>query len=844
MGEVYRARDTRLRRSVAVKILPSEMATDARFRVRFDREAKVISSLNHPNICVLHDVGRENGFEYLVMELCEGQTLAERIARGPLPLDQVLRHGTEIAEALSAAHGAGIVHRDLKPSNVMLTKSGVKLLDFCLAKDETALRPSSVTTSTLDRRLSDDGRVLGTLPYMAPETVSGSEATARSDIFALGLVLYEMLTGKRAFFGTSKAALIAAILEHEPIPPRELRADVPAALEHVIEKCLAKSFDERWESAHDIAEELRWIRESRPSSTVAASPRRIAVVAAAAALVAIALVVPWRFSRRAESTPVFRLSIPLAQPVEQPGLTGAGNGLPNVTISSDGKRIAYVGVTGGVNRIYLRRVDSFETLALAGTDDAGGPFYSPDGEWIGFSCRGTLRKLPLAGGVTQTLTKITGAGRGATWAADGSIYFAPGSDGGLWQISASGVAPRKITKPNRSAGENSHRWPEMLPDGKHLLFTIRTDSIASFSDASIAVLSLETGKWNVVLEGGTCARYAVGNLIFGRGGNLYAAPFDLKTLTVTGPRRKVVDGVVTVASSGAAHFAISRKGDVVFVPGADAAGVTELLSVDLGGHAKPIGNVPLSVNKLRISPDGRKIALAVAAANDSVWLYDFGSGAATRVSFERGDTDNPVWTADSSRLIYQANCQILIKPAGGGDAEELLHAASMPMSCSRDGKLLAYCNYSVNTGLHLCLLPLGGDRKPQPLTPSRFNEFQASFSPDGRWIAYASDEEGALDAYVRPAAHSGGRWKISTDGGRWPHWSMDGQTLFYRKGDGFFSVPISMAGGEVRSGKPALLFSMAGVADYDVSGDGFVMARNVYDHSETRQLNMIVNWKP
>jgi serine/threonine-protein kinase len=847
MGEVYRARDTRLSRSVAIKVLPAEFAADVRLRVRFEQEAKTISALNHPHICTLHDVGRENGVDYLVMEYCEGQTLADRLGRGALPLDQVLQYGIEIADALSRAHRAGIVHRDLKPSNIMITKSGVKLLDFGLAK----MHVESSANESTAQLVSEEGRILGTIQYMAPEVLAGREADARSDIFALGLVLYEMLTGKPAFSGMSKASVMAAILEREPQPLGEA---IPSALDHVIRKCLSKQPDERWESAYDVAEQLRWIRESRPAPIVPRS--RIAIVVAiavAASLISIAAI--WKLSGHEEPSAVVRLSIPLAQTISgaaenQPSAMriAIGSGLPNVAISPDGKRIAYAAESNGISQIFVRQLDSFETVALAGTEGGGGPFFSPDGQWIGFVRAGSLMKIPVAGGAARPLfIRLRGAGRGATWAPDGTIYFSPWSGSGLWKMSSTGGAVQKVTEPDLSAGENSHRWPRILPDGKHLLFTIRTDQITSFDDARIAVLSLDIGKWKVVLEGGACARYVSGNLLFGRAGNLYAVPFDLQSLSVSGPRRKVIDGVLTTPSSGAAHFDVSSNGNLVYVPGGIAYGRTAILRADLTGHSKPVANLAQSVINLKMSPDGRKIALAVSAANDDIWLYDIGSGAATRFSFERGDESFPVWTPDGSHVIYGAGPppRLLVRKAdGAGDSEELLRSSvPLPTSCSPDGKFLAYSDRNPGTGFDLWLLPLTGERKPRPLLRSQFNETGPSFSPDGGWIAYISDETGRVEAYVRPATAGGGHWQISTEGARWPRWSSDGKAVFYRQGENLLLVPISVVGNEVQPGKSRALFTIPGLADYDVTKEGLLIAQNLEELHETRQLNVILNWR-
>jgi serine/threonine protein kinase/Tol biopolymer transport system component len=846
MGEVYRARDTRLPRSVAIKVLPADFATDPRLRARFEQEAKTISALNHPHICTLLDVGRENGVEYLVMEYCEGQTLADRIERGALPLDQLLQYGADLGDALSRAHRAGIVHRDLKPSNVMVTQSGVKLLDFGLARMHIESSPVESTA----RLTTAAGTILGTIQYMAPEVLAGKEADARSDIFAFGLILYEMVTGKPAFSGSNKASVMASILEREPQPIHEPRPDTPPALEHVINKCISKQPDERWESAHDVAEQLRFIRENKPASVVAGRRTTMAVaIVAAATFIAIAAI--WKLSSHEQRNSVVRLSIPLAQTGNEaagneasPVSIGASSGRPSVAISPDGKRIAYAAERNGVSHIYLRQLDSFETIVLEGP--GGGPFFSPDGQWIGFTRLGSLMKAPVAGGVARPLSiALLGVGRGATWAPDGTIYFCPSSAAGLWKISSNGGAAQKVTEPDIAGGENSHRWPQILPDGKHLLFTIRTDAITSFDDARIAVLSLDTGTWKVVLEGGAYARYVSGTLLFGRAGNLYAVPFDLRSFTVTGPRRKVIDGVLTMPSSGAAHFDVSSSGDLVYIPGGIAYGRTAILSVDAMGHTKPVANLAQSAGEIKRSPDGRRIALGVSAANDNIWLYDVGSGAATRFTFERGEEGSPVWTPDGSRLLYGAGPPVrtMIRNADGAGDSEVLVQSGPPLSCSSDGKLLLYRDKTPATGFDIWLQPLTGDRKPRSLLRTQFNETEASFSPDGRWVTYTSDETGHFEAYVCASAGGGGHWQISVDGAHSPRWSSDGKAVYYRQGDNFFTVPISMNGNDVQPAKRELLFTIPAVSGYDVINGGFLVAQNIEDFHGTRQLNVILNWK-
>ncbi|HUP48690.1 MAG TPA: protein kinase [Thermoanaerobaculia bacterium] len=846
MGEVYRARDTRLSRSVAIKVLPAEFAADARLRARFEREAKTISALSDPHICTLHDVGRENGLDYLVLEYCEGVTLAHRLERGPLPLEQVLRYGIEIAEALGRAHRAGVVHRDLKPSNIMITRSGIKLLDFGLAKQVAGV-PSEDSGATTSFHVTEEGTFLGTIAYMAPEVLGGGEADARSDLFALGAVLYEMLTGTAAFSGTSKASVIAAILEREPQPVRALQPGAPPALERLIRKCLVKNPDERWESAHDLAEELRWVRESTPPPGPKRQwPALVGIAAAAAGAAGIAL---WTRSPDPPVDRVARLSIPL------PAGKAAGDpdsvvwgGISNVAFSRDGMQIAYSAAVDGRRQIYVRRLDAKEAVPVAGSEGGVGPFFSPDGQWIGFATLAHLKKVEVAGGTAQLIFGgLMGTGRGAAWADDGTIYFNRAPSSGIWKTTAAGGPPQRVTEPDRAAGENSHRWPHLLPGGKHLLFTIRTENIRSFDEAKIAVLSLESGKWKVVLEGGTQGRYVAGHLLFGRNGALYAAPFDLQSLSITGARRQVIDGVVTSPNSGSVHYSVSDEGNLVYLAGGAERGSTELLMADEAGRSRPVATLPFNVESLEMSPDGTKIAVKASAANDDIWLYDIATGGLSRFSLEGGDEGRPIWTPDGKHIIYVslARDRILMRPAdGGGGVEEVVEEAGLPESCSPDGSLLAYSKRGGNATLRdLWIVLLRGDRTPTPLMQTEFVEFALRFSPSGKWIAYQSNESGTQQIYVSRYPSDGRRWQVSLEGGHLPHWAPDERAIYYRRVDDFFVVPLSFRGGSVQPEKPRLLFSMPKIWAYDLAADGFLLARNVSELGPIRQVEVVLNWK-
>src|ERR1044071_2022094 len=837
MGEVWKARDTRLDRSVAVKILPAEFAGNAQLKIRFEREAKTISQLNHPHICTLFDVG-EN---YLVMELLEGETLADRLARGPLPLNDVLEYGAQIADALDRAHRAGIIHRDLKPANVMITKSGAKLLDFGLAKSGTAV--VEIDGATVQKQLTQEGTILGTFQYMAPEQLEGQEADARTDIFAFGAVLYEMATARRAFEGKTKTSLIAAIVKEQPPPVSQIVPLTPPSLEHIIGKCLEKNPDDRWQSAHDVAEELRWIAErgsqaGLPAPVALRRKRREASLllppAAALSVAAVATRGLWRATHREPE--ILSLSIPLP-----PGSTLTGRGMPNLAFSPDGRQIVFA---AGHDKfeLYIRRLDSFEATPLPGTERAERPFFSPDGEWLGFFARDGLRKLRLSGGVPLLVTSTSNIARGGAWGRDGYIYFVDGPSSGLSRVAAEGGPPQTLTIPARERGENSHRWPQLLPDGKHILFTIRTDRIDSFDQAKIAVLSLDTKQWRVVLEGGSSARYlATGDLLFSQRDVLFSVPFDLRSLTVKGSPRQIVEGVMSSDSSGAAQYTVAESsGALAFMPATKEHSGTTMLEVDRTGHELRSFTTPRPIAAFKASPDQRSLIAQVPAANDDIWKYDLERGTLTRSSFEPGDEWNPSWSADGSSIIYGSENALYIRKANGsGVAATLAKGRIGSSSASPDGRFIVYSAVGSPTGDDLWLLSLA-DGKSTPFVQTPASEMSPSFSPDGRSIAYSTNSSGAYEVVLR-RVDGEGEWQISTGGGLQPRWSRDGRKIVYRAGDRFYEVSVS-PGPQTMIGKPTLLFTLPAVDQYDVFGNGFMLSKVADPITSATSINVVLHW--
>ncbi len=827
--------------------------------------------MSHPHICTLHDIGHQDGIDYLVMEYLEGETLAARLTKGPLPLDQVLRYATEMADALDKAHRAGIAHRDLKPGNVMLTKAGAKLLDFGLAKPlgipglkpwaTPVAMPGGVAdagheagpgVSTLPTKaasLTAKGVILGTLQYMAPEQLEGKAVDARTDLFALGMVIYEMATGQKAFTGDSQASLIAAILSATPPPISTLQPLTPPALDHGVQTCLAKDPDERWQSASDLKRELKWIAAQGSSAGLVAPivvrrqrRARSAVIAGALLIGGIAIgVLTWNIARSTAPTlrPITRSVIPLPPPQ-------AIDVLSPIAISPDGTLVVY----NSEDRLYVRALDQLTATAIPGTEGAGVSFLSPDGKWLAFAAvDGTLKKVALTGGRPITICRAYLVA-GASWGSGDTIVFNTAPGWGLSRVSAAGGQPQVLTRPNRDRREKTHRFPEVLPGGKAAIFTSATVDVASYDDARIEVLSLETGERRVLIEGGMHARYASsGHLVYARAGALSAVPFDLQRLEVTGTPVRILDGIATSPYDGAAGFAVSQAGSLVYVPGGVLKLHSTLQWVDRQGRAQLITDRRDDYHpQPRLSPDGLRLAVVLIRASNEIWILDFARDAFSRLAVG-GDNNIPVWTPDGTRLIYNSNRtgvhNLYWQSAdGSGSAEQLTTNANEqgPSSWSPDGKILTFNQHDPATGWDIWMLPIDGDRTPRPFLHERFDESLGKFSPDGRWLAYVSNETGRDEVYVRPYPGPGGKWQISNDGGSNPAWVRNGRELFYSSGDKLMSVGVT-TGATFNVTKPRLLASQWHYESYDVSPDGqrFVVVSKG-PGSQASQINLVLNW--
>jgi serine/threonine protein kinase/Tol biopolymer transport system component len=859
MGEVYRARDTRLDRSVAIKILPTHLSSNPEAKQRFDREARAISSLNHPNICTLHDVGHQDGVDFLVMEFLEGETLGDRLMKGSLPLPQVLKYGIEICEGLEKAHRSGVVHRDLKPGNVMLTKTGAKLMDFGLAKATfPATQPSSGLTATIatpagSHPLTAQGMVVGTFQYMSPEQVEGKEADARSDIFAFGAVLYEMTTGKRAFQGKSQMSVMSAILEKEPEPISTINPLTPPLLDHIVRRCLTKIPEERWQSAQDLKLELEWVQQagSQASTPALAHSKRkssmVLVLASALALVAILLALGY-FLLAAKPAAATWANLNLTGDlVDEEG---------NFALSPDGQKVAYVAATQeGKLRLWVRDLKSPKAQPLEGTEGVEFPFWSPDGQSVGFFALGKLKRVDANGERLQSICDSVN-GRGGTWNREGTIVFAPNLFGGLARVSAAGGTPVEITHTTEPG--RSHRWPFFLPDGRHFLF-VSYDSTRPSADSGIYVGSLGTTAINLVSKdiASNAAYLEPGYLPFAREGRLMAHSFDLKKLQPTGEDIPLAEGVRYVSDRRIADFS-AANGSIILLP--PNTGGRQLVWFNregrqLGVAVADVGRPSSGAYWLPLlSPDGSHAAVERTRGTASdVWIYDLKTGAGTRLTFADGYSDNPVWSPDGTEVAYFSSRPeapgVYIKSVSGGGAERLLQGNPgeiQPSSFSGDGRFIAYTNYDQKA--RVLVLPLQSDHKAFAFPQSPAAIADATFSPDAKWMTYDSDESGRAEIYVVPFPGPGGKWQISTNGGYRTWWIGHGDSTELLYLDSQFhlvSVPVRTQGTNLSVGTAQVLLggkSLANTGFVDITRDGQRILLGQPQPNANTALTLILNW--
>ena len=860
MGEVYRARDVRLDRTVAIKVLASHLSSSPELKQRMEREARSISSLNHPHICHLYDIGSQDGTDYLVMEFLEGETLAQRLRKGALPLNEILKIGIAVAEALALAHRQGIVHRDLKPGNIMLTKGGAKLMDFGLAKFAAGGLGSAASSAPLlsaARTMSQGspvspltmaGTMVGTIQYMSPEQIEGKDADARSDVFALGAVLYEMITGARPFEGKSQISVASAILEKEPEPISVAQPLAPPAFEHVVTACLAKNPEERFQAAQDVALQLKWISESGTlvlsSKEEKKNNRELLAwfIAGVLALMVIAVAVWWHGSKGTEQTAYFSAPLPFAARA--------------VAVAPNGHTIAMVGHRESErnNVLWIYEPGSQEATSLANTEGASFPFWSPDGRSLGFFADGKLKKLSLGGGPVQTLCDAS-TGRGGTWNKDGVILFTPsGTLGvGLYKISASGGTPTQVTVPDKSLSEDSNRWPVFLPDGIHYLYS--AINLSGRRDLySIYVGSLNSSEKRLVVRAkGNAAYAAPGYLFFYRDQTLFVQHFDAGKLELSGEPVPILTDVQFFPRISQAIFSASSTGLLVAQRSADS-GATQVQWFDRKGQQIGVALNPGIYGNVMLSPNGRTVASKTtdpASQNTDIWTYDLDTRSAKRLTFDPALDSLPIWSPDGARVVFASNRELkfdlFLKDANGGQEEKIIPQDGpdrFPTDWSRDGKYVLY-----GRGPDLWFLTFPELRTTQFLKATSTLK-SGRFSPDGKWVAYSSNESGRWEIYVTSFPEAHGKWQVSNTGGDQPRWRADGKELFYLSNDSkIVAVPVK-TGSNFDAGTPAVLFqanpremfATSELFSFDVSNDGQKFLINTQLKTEMTPMSLLLNW--
>jgi len=865
MGEVYRARDTRLDRTVAIKILPAQLSSDPVRKQRFEREAKAISSLNHPHICVLHDIGHQDGVDYLVMECVEGGTLAKRLEKGPLPLEQVLKYGAQVADALDKAHRNGVVHRDLKPGNIMLTPTGAKLLDFGLAKQViplnsgVAITVTAHTPVTPSSPVTQEGTIVGTFQYMSPEQIEGKDLDGRSDIFSLGAVLYEMAAGKSAFEGKTQFSVASAILEKEPAPIAAANPSAPPALGHVIRKCLAKNPDDRWQSAADIKHELDWIAQSSSdgSSAFAAlsksAPRTRAlsyVLLAAGVLAGVAVgaaVAYFAFGHSAPQ-PVIRASLP---PSDITVIT-LGDEAGAQQISPDGTNLVFVGVADARRMLFLRSMDTGTVKPLPGTEGGKFPFWSPDGRSVGFFADQQLKRVDIAGGPAMTLAPAADA-RGGSWGGDNIIY-SPYIYESLYRVPASGGKPVAVTSLDRSQFD-THRFPRFLPDGKHFIYLAANHQKGEEGNSAILAGSIDGGPAKLLIHAETAAIYSSGELLYYRDGSLMAQPFDTGSLTLSG-EPTAIGPVLRETGNWGLIASASQNGVLLF----QNAGNIQYHAMwfDKTGHTVNPAPILGELQALRVSPDGARAAtVRFDGPSGSVYVTDLKTGSQTRLTFS-GRAWYVVFSPDGNKVAYSTEAsspdktEVYIKRSdGSGGAELLLSSGNLdhPTDWTRDGKYLVFERGPMGSS-QIWVLPLFGDRKPFRLLPNAsYDHSDARVSPDGKWIAYYASETGRPELYVTSFPGGSGQWQVSTNGFLpGPTWGADGKELYFISEDGnLVAAPIRESAGSVAIDEVKPLFRSPFVTslqdvifDVDPKGDRFL--GDAAPDTSALPLNLITNW--
>jgi Tol biopolymer transport system component/predicted Ser/Thr protein kinase len=866
MGEVYQARDTRLDRTVAIKICKG------RFSERFEREARAISSLNHPHICALYDFGRENSAEFLVMEYLEGETLEARLRKGALPIEEALSIATQIASALDAAHRKGVVHRDLKPGNVMLTSGAAKLLDFGLAKIAQPLTFSGTDTPgpTATQPHTVQGTILGTFQYMSPEQLEGKETDPRSDIFSFGALLYEIITGRKGFEGSSHASLIVAVMSFNPPPVSTIQPMASPALDRVVRRCLAKSPDDRWQTAGDLLSELQWISETGSNAGVAApvsakrrNRQRMAWLAAGLAAVLLLASLVWIATHlRNEPAPAAMVRFQIPAPDK---LNFYYYEMP--AVSPDGERIAFTAAASlrENDRLFVRPLNAETATEILVPDlNPHLPFWSPDARQIGFSSGGILLRVDVSGGPPVTICSSCTAGvGGGTWNRDG-VILSTNRNGALYRVSAAGGEPKPLRP--LAEGETAQMWPRFLPDGKHYLYL----SLSNRPDQQgIYAASLDSSERKFIVATNVNAAYVQsGQLLFMRGNVLMAQPFDLRKLTLGGEPRPVADHIELAENLNAAlpsaTFSASPNGVLVWRRRSQST-QSSLQWFDRSGKKLGVVGETGEYSNPSLSPDDTKLAVGIRdpqTKTRDIWIFDLLRGTRTRLTFDPADDLDSIWSPDGTRIAFTSNRlgqrDIYQKPIDGSGAEELLLGGKGGQKnvedWSGDGKYLMY-NYQLPSGIHLYMLPLADDRKPVPFLNTEFLTHEGQFSPNGRWVAYCSNESGRTEIYVQgftlDSSQARGKWQVSVAGGELPRWRRDGKELFFHFGDDYFAVDVKTDGPSFEAGLPRPLFEVSTVSSSPLSGAPFVVTRDgqrflvlaQVEKTASAPLEVLVNWR-
>lgn len=837
MGIAYKARDRETGDIVALKILKPDTASRPELIERFKSELLLTRRITHKNVCRVYDLNRLGDVIVISMEYVEGESLQNLLSKvDGFSIHQGLDILRQVIAGLQEAHGRGIVHRDIKPSNILIgCDRVVRVLDFGIAR---SVESDSARTST--------GMLLGTPSYMSPEQAQGRHVDQRSDIYSLGLVMFEMFTGQRVFVADTPVSMAVKHVQEIPKSPKELEPDLPERIHSSILKCLEKDPAKRFQSVIELEAAL-WGSSSsasaQPSGWKWALAGGLAAVLASLALVAW-ITMNWPRSPLQTAQPLMQFAINLPPP-ESPASWARTAVM--VAFSPDGKRFAYVSPHAGSTQLFVREVDQLNVMPLPGTSGAYGPFFSPDGLWLAFFAEGKLKRVSISDGAITTICSAP-QGRGGTWTSDGTILFTPTFDAGLWQVAASGGTPRALTTVHAVSGESTHRWPQVLAGGKSVLFTVGMAG-KSFRDADIAVQLMDTGERRTLIEGGTYAHYvSTGHLVFARGGELLAVPFDVKQLEVTGSPIPFLHGVMVDPGGGAAQFSFSDVGSFIYVVGTDQPKGT-LVRIDRQGRIETLLATPQAFTQPKLSPNGQRLAVTIRGDNDDVWLYHLGRGTLTRLTVDPGEDETPIWAPNGERLAFAASRQpqtshALWKLASSAGPEELLFARRHHLhltSWSNDGRFLAFTEYHPDTAADIWVLPLQGEGKAQPVVRTQFNESNAKFSPDGRLLAYVSDESGQNEVYVQQYPGPGEKWQISMGGGWNPVWNENGRELFYQTGDSLISVdlmPMSSI-----AGKPRVLFKTKYFQSFDVTPDGqhFLMIESK-EESEPIRLNIVLNW--